>query len=107
MIILVRSNDIIPDRRLQKYIDFLNEKGEEFLVLEWNTEKEKIEKPNHKYFHLKAAYGMTYYNLINKLRRLLFVFKYLIKHKKQYDIVHACDFDTALPVYQKPALAGF
>lgn len=99
MIILVRSNDINPDPRLQKYIDFLTEIGEDFQVLGWNRGVEEVRKPKHEYFNLKAAYGMHYYNIINKLRWFLFIFKYLIKHKKKYHIVHACDFDTALPVY--------
>lgn len=99
LIVLVRSNDINPDPRLQKYIDFLVEKDEPFLVLGWNREKEIIEKPNHKYFHLQAKYGAMFSNILNKIRWFIFVYIYLVKNKKDYDIVHACDFDTAFPVY--------
>ncbi len=99
MIVLVRSNDINPDPRLQKYIDFLEKKGKSFIVLGWNREKNVIEKPNYKYFHLQAKYGAKYLNMFNKLRWFLFIYKYLIIHRKEYNIVHACDFDTAFPVY--------
>jgi len=99
LIVLVRSNDINPDPRLQKYIDFLERKNEKYLVLGWNREANIIEKQNHKYFHLKANYGTKYLNIFNKLRWFIFIILYLIKNQKKYQIVHACDFDTALPVY--------
>lgn len=99
MIVLIRSNDINPDPRLQKYIDFLDLKKETYLVLGWNRSKMILEKENYKYFHRQAKYGSKMLNIFNKLRWFWFIYTFLIKNVGRYDIVHACDFDTAFPSY--------
>lgn len=44
---------------------------------------------------LKASFGDGIKNIIPFLKFQLFLFFWLIKHRKEYTIIHACDFDTA------------
>jgi hypothetical protein len=36
MVIFVRSNEVNPDPRVQKYVDFMDSKGIPYKVLAWN-----------------------------------------------------------------------
>jgi glycosyltransferase involved in cell wall biosynthesis len=99
MVIIIRSNEVNPDPRVQKYIDFLKSNNVNYEVIGWNRNGKAINKENFLFFNLNAKYGMGYSNIINKLRWFLFIIKYLIMNRNKYNYVHACDLDTALPVY--------
>lgn len=99
MIIIVRSNDVNPDPRVEKYTSFLNKQSIPYKVLAWNRGKEEVKKVNTDYFNLNAAYGKKHLNIKNKILWFIFVFKYLVKNKNKYNCIHACDLDTAIPVY--------
>lgn len=99
MIVLIRSNDANPDPRLQKYINYLDETHQKYLVIAWNRDKGKIIKDNYIYFNKEAQFGLRYKNIPKRFLWLLFVIYQLLKNQKHYKIIHACDIDTALPAY--------
>lgn len=97
MIAFVRSGDINPDPRVSKYIDTIENCGIEYLVFGWDRQKLGLEKENYIYFRKKASYGAKYRNYLNKAIWMLFIFVSLILRRKRIRIVHAADFDSALP----------
>lgn len=99
MIVIIRSNEVNPDPRVQKYINYLEKKSIDYIILGWNRDGNKINKKNYIYFEKKAKYGLGVKNIPNKLLWFMFIIKYLIINRKEYNLVHACDFDTAFPSY--------
>ncbi|KOS63008.1 hypothetical protein FJQ98_06530 [Lysinibacillus agricola] len=99
MVILIRSNEANPDPRLQKYINYLESSHQNYKVLAWNRGKENIKKANFTYFNLQTGYGLAYKNIPYKIAWFIFIFIYLIRNRKSYSLIHACDFDTMLPAY--------
>jgi len=99
MVVIIRSNEVNPDPRVQKYVDYLESKSIDHIILGWNRIGIAANKNNYIYFERRAKYGMRFKNILNKLLWFKFIIRYLIFNKKNYEIVHACDFDTALPVY--------
>ena len=99
MVILIRSNDANPDPRLQKYIDYLEKTNQQYQVLAWNRDSQKIEKSNYIYLNLKTTYGLKSKNIPYKLIWFLFVIYQLFKNSKNYKLIHACDIDTVIPAY--------
>ncbi|MCM1284188.1 MAG: glycosyltransferase family 4 protein [Muribaculaceae bacterium] len=105
-IVMVRSNGIDPDSRVEKEANSLVKAGYEVSVLAWDrTRNYKIKIDNKKLadscvkrisFGSKAGFGAGYKSLG---AYLIFQFRmngWLIKNRKQYDYVHLCDLDTAI-----------
>lgn len=102
---LLRSNPIRPDSRVEKEAACLVEAGYEVLILSWDRDK------NHEvqdgvvmafgfkipiiWFGYKADFGAGMKSLKPFLLFQTALFFWLTKHRNEYDIIHACDFDTA------------
>lgn len=95
-IILLRSNQIKSDSRVEKYLSFFKENNIQYRVFGWDRMglNEKLE--NVTFFKrrvgyvvggLKAAYNRLYW------------FKFIISSlkKEKPSFIHACDLDTAFP----------
>lgn len=100
--VFIRSNPVSPDSRVEKEVKSLRENNIKPIVLAWDREANY----NEKAFILrddipiirrgfKASFGEGFKNIIPFLKFQLFIFKWLIKNRNEYDIIHACDFDTA------------
>ncbi len=97
-IVLVRCTDIDPDPRVQKYIDYFNKNQIDYCILAWDRMgKGLCDTEQIKYFREIADYGAGKKNLLKKLKWMYFVFSNLKKEVKNIRVVHACDFDAALP----------
>jgi len=96
MILYIRSNEVNPDPRLEKYINFCRKKNVIYKIIAWNRTKSILNNENVIYFNKKSSYGSGIKNIFNIILWNLFIFKTLIKIKN-IDIVHACDFDTVFP----------
>lgn len=98
-IVLIRSNSVSPDPRIDKEASTLTRYGYRVAVLAWDREnRHHAEEIRNNYkiirFKLKAPYGKV------KLIFYLFIwncniFKWLLTNR--WDVVHACDFDTLIP----------
>ncbi|WP_342559442.1 hypothetical protein [Metasolibacillus sp. FSL K6-0083] len=99
MIILIRSNDANPDPRLQKYINYLEKTQQRYKVIAWNRSEGILEKENYIYFNYPAAFGLGIKNIPRKIRWFQFVVKQLWKNRQHYQVIHACDLDTAIPAF--------
>ncbi|MGN7385520.1 glycosyltransferase [Sporosarcina sp. SAFN-015] len=99
MYIFIRSNDVSPDPRLQKYIDYAREYKLKYKIIAWNRLGLNIHKEHTVYYNRKAPFGRGIKNIPSKLAWFIFIVFSLIKHKNEYSIIHACDLDTAIPSY--------
>lgn len=97
MIILLRSTDGNPDSRFEKYVDFLTSKNVFHITMCWDRKGNKKESSSNLYYKKKSAYGKRYGNVFGLVGFNFFLFKNLWKRRKEYKVIHACDFDTVLP----------
>ena len=101
-VIFLRSNPIDPDTRVEKSAGALVDAGYRVSVLGWDRsgkleETSQLGEVNIIRLGIKAAYGTGLRNLPALLRWQWGCFRWLIQHKGEYDIIHACDFDTLFP----------
>lgn len=104
-IVILRSNPVDPDPRVEKEAEALIEAGFQVFVLCWNREcnsgyrKEHINIKNRSVevirIGCKASFGDGMKNVFPFLRFQIMIGKYLLKNRDRYDVIHACDFDTA------------
>lgn len=106
MVVFLRSLDCNPDPRVQKYCDYLSKKNLSYRILCWDRNVKYVDDNLHSYFHRKALYGTGLKNSIGLLKFNFFLIRYLVKKRKTYDVIHACDFDTILPAILLKLLFG-
>ncbi len=97
MIVLLRSTDGNPDSRLEKYVDFLEVQGLDYLTLCWDRKNIKTDDNHHLYYRRPSTYGKRWKNLGGHLGFYWFLIKILFKQRKRYNVIHACDLDTVIP----------
>lgn len=97
MIVLLRSTDGNPDSRLQKYIDFIERATLPYCTICWDRDNRFQNNEKHIYYQKRALYGSGWKNIKGLLGFNLFLFRWLLSHRKDIHIIHACDFDTILP----------
>lgn len=108
-VVFLRSNPVDPDSRVEKEVNSLLKAGYNVKILAWDRSMQykvresylKLEdgKPKIYRFGIPATFGGGIKNLkafiIFQIKMLL----WLIKNKKEYNIIHACDFDTGYTAY--------
>jgi glycosyltransferase involved in cell wall biosynthesis len=102
-ILITRSNPIAPDPRVEKTARTLCVAGYPVTLLGWDrtglSPAVHQEENGIRIFRLPvhAEFGKGLGNLPNLLRWQIRLFRWLVAHRREYDIIHACDFDTVLP----------
>lgn len=104
-IVMVRSNPVDPDSRVEKEANSLIKAGYHVQLVVWDRQKNYCVRKDDKAlgngciprvrFGAKAAYGAGMKSLISFLRFQISLFIWLIIHSRDYDVCHFCDFDTA------------
>lgn len=104
-IVIVRSNPIEPDSRVEKEANSLCKLGYEVTLFGWDRENNYIFRKNIKELPdyrvdrfcvgAKAGFGEGLNSLLPFLKFQILLFFWIIKNRKNYDIFHFCDFDTA------------
>jgi len=101
-VLFCRSNAIAPDPRVDKEARALAEAGYEVLALGWDrTAKMPLHEDMDGYtiqrlpIRSEDARGLR--NFPQLLRWQWGLLSWLIAHRSEYDLIHACDFDTILP----------
>lgn len=105
-IVVLRSNPVNPDSRVEKEVESLAEDGHEVCILGWDRSSAcdsedfltlgRYDVPIFR-FGILSKYGAGFKK--NLLPLLMFQWKmclWLFQNKNNYDAIHACDFDTAL-----------
>lgn len=101
-ILITRSNPIAPDPRVEKIGRALIGVGYSVQALGWDrsgnfpTQENRDGVPVYR-LPIRAEYGKGVGNLPQLLRWQWGLWRWLLQHRAEYDVIHACDFDTVLP----------
>lgn len=103
-IAFLRSTAIYNDSRATKEINSYNDLNNEVIVLGWNRQNdiENIswdKKNEYNFYNKKSEYGSGFKNIFKIISFNFWIYKNLKKNIGKFDIIHACDFDTAIPAY--------
>ncbi len=104
-VVLIRSNPVNPYPRLEKTANALQRAGYSIKILAWDRneeykEREEIIKlPDGEAqivrIGIKGEFSAGFRkNFFPLLKFQIFIYKWLHKHRDEYDIIHAYDFDT-------------
>ena len=102
ILVILRSNPISPDPRVEKEANTLSKAGFEVKALGWDRtgilpKSEKRGDFSISRLSIRANYGSGLMNFPALLRWQIGIMRWLLRNKKKYEIIHACDFDTILP----------
>ena len=56
MVYIIRSTDVNPDPRVQKYVDFLNSNNLKFKIIAWNRGSEIVSNKDIIYFNCSRSF---------------------------------------------------
>ncbi|MEN4010842.1 MAG: glycosyltransferase family 4 protein [Bellilinea sp.] len=101
-ILILRSNPVAPDPRVEKIARALHQQGWRVDVLGWDRSGElpltaQTDFGVVRRLPIRARFGSGLGNLPQLLRWQLGLFFWLLRQGRRYDAIHACDFDTILP----------
>lgn len=101
-LVICRSNPISPDPRVEKEARTLAQAGYQVSLLGWDRsaalpQNELLDGIPCQRLPIRAEYASGIRNLPDLLRWQWGLLKWLINHRNEYDLIHACDFDTVLP----------
>jgi glycosyltransferase involved in cell wall biosynthesis len=101
-ILFCRSNPVAPDPRVEKEARALAEAGYQVDVIGWDRSAslaviEKRDGYNIHRIQIGAEYGTGMGNIFKLLTWQLLLLRWLLAHRRNFDAIHACDFDTVLP----------
>jgi glycosyltransferase involved in cell wall biosynthesis len=105
-IVICRSNPIAPDPRVERIANSLFTFGHTVTVLGWDrsgqlptpsTLGQQDSSIQIVRLPIVSPFGRGLENLPNLLRWQWGLFRWLIQRRNEFDILHACDFDTVLP----------
>jgi glycosyltransferase involved in cell wall biosynthesis len=101
-VLFCRSNPIAPDPRLEKAAQALARAGYGVQILGWDRTgtlppEDRIEGVDCHRLPIKAAFGHGLGNLLPLLRWQWGCLRWMLRHRTEFDLIHACDFDTVLP----------
>ncbi len=102
MILFLRSNPIAPDPRVEKAAAALHQAGYAVYLLGWDRtgalpRREDVAGVPCERLPIRARYGTGMANLPALLRWQWGLIRWLVRHRQQVEVIHACDFDTVLP----------
>lgn len=108
-VVLIRSNPILPDPRVEKAANSLLKFGHIVMALGWDRNRASNAKNGEislddgvmavRWFRIKSKFGSGLANIIPLILFQLSVLFWLIANRKKYDCIHGCDFDTILPAW--------
>lgn len=109
-VVFLRSNPVEPDTRVEKEANSLLKAGYEVEIVGWDRSSKYRVREKIKYLDsgkvkihrigITASYGGGIKkNLFPLFKFQIELYKWLYKNRKNFDIIHACDFDTAYTAY--------
>ncbi len=98
----MRSNAVDPDPRVEKVAKSLTEADYSVQVFAWDRKGGSLPKQEKDGYNItrtriKAKFGSGLSNLLPLIIWQVRCLMWLIKNSNQYQVVHACDFDTVIP----------
>jgi glycosyltransferase involved in cell wall biosynthesis len=101
-VLICRANAIAPDPRVVKEARALADAGYDVVALGWDrSTKLPVQEQADSYqiyrLPIRAADAHGLGNFPHLLRWQWGLWRWLVAHRNEYDLIHACDFDTVLP----------
>ena len=104
-IIMLRSTSIINDSRIMKEAKTFSKDQYDVKVLGWdrdgfflnNKEFISIQNLSIEVYNKSAKYAGGMKTIFKLIQFQLWLIKKLLKYRNSIDIIHSCDFDTAIP----------
>lgn len=97
MLVLIRSNSIVGDPRLEKYVNFLDRNEYPYYIIGWNRTQDKDIAKNTVYYTKQSGYAVGGAKAAkDRLTWFWFCFCTMLK-MKNVKVIHACDLDGAFP----------
>lgn len=97
-IVLIRSNQIQSDSRVEKYISYLDEKNIDYTILGWDRDNTGIIREKTFFYRRKVGYVVGGLKAaINRVFWFVYVIKQLCRIPDKPEFIHACDMDCAFP----------
>lgn len=96
-VILLRSQDIFSDSRVLKYESLLKKENIPYAIVGWDRKGLNLKRENTFFYKRRAGFQEGEKAIVNRVWWTFFLFRFLFMHLKEYQIIHACDFDTVLP----------
>lgn len=101
-VLFCRSNPIDPDPRVEKEAAALCDAGYSVSVVAWDRtgslpRKERRENYAIHRLSIESDFARGLGNLPDLLRWLFGLTGWLVRYRKKFEIIHACDFDTIYP----------
>lgn len=96
-IVFLRCSTVNEDVRLRKYLIACENEGIEYSAFTWDRLNKNNFVKNEIPFKHYSPYGLRWKNFGSKISWQLFLIWNLLKKRTEFDVVHACDFDTMIP----------
>ncbi len=101
-LVICRSNPIAPDPRVEKEARTLSQAGYAVTLVGWDRsarllQEDELDGMRMIRLPIRADYASGMRNLPDLLRWQWGLLSWLRHHHQDYDLIHACDFDTILP----------
>lgn len=101
-VVFCRSNPIAPDPRVEKAAMVLADAGYRVQLLGWDRSGDlptidRLGALSYERLPIRANYGTGLGNLPGLIRWQAGLMYWLIRNRRDIDLIHACDFDTVLP----------
>ena len=104
-ILIIRSNPVSPDSRVEKEANSLIKEGFSVSILAWDRNNDYKIQENKLHLRngtimvfrigVRSSFGEGFKNFKSFIIFQIKMAKWLILNKNSYSIIHACDFDTA------------
>lgn len=107
-VVLLRSNPVQPDPPVEKMADALLEMGMQVDILAWDRSQKNSSCTAEQFpsgtapvtrFGIPAAYGAQWATLLPFLHFEWSLLVWLVRNRKNYDIIHAFDLDTGIAAW--------
>ena len=105
-IVLIRSNPVAPDSRVEKEAESLTKVGHKVIILAWDRSSAydiKEDTISNLYgesiiyrFGIPAKFGAGLRNFTALLKFQVTTRNWLLHNQDKYDVIHACDLDTGI-----------
>lgn len=110
-VLVCRSNPIAPDPRVERTAQALTRAGYGLRVVGWDRARgmhfdEQISGASVVRLPIEAQFGTGMGNFWPLLRWQWGLLRWMVRHRDDFEIVHACDFDTVLPAMICKSLFG-
>lgn len=95
-VIILRSQDIFSDSRVLRYEEWYKKNDITYRIIGWDRRGEQLQRENTEYYAGIVGFQQGAKGIIGRIKWNYFLLCYLLAHRKEYRVIHACDFDTVM-----------